>query len=482
METYRKEKNKILLIEPPSSYQYGTVRILGSMGSYKTDMAWPPYDLMIIGGYFKTKNINFEIIDANAYKITLEGIKKIIFERNPEMVIFNVTVPTLDSDMRIAGIVKEISPKIFTAAFNLSIKSCRVNVLEKYKDLDFLVYSEPELPLYELILNQYCPIGVRGIHYREKDLVKKNEEYPKPVNLDIFGIPAQENLSFDVYRDPLIKQRPMTIVNCSRGCSGICDHCLSIFQRPLRYRSVENVIEELDKVKSLSINEIKFFDCGLTNNIEWADSLFEKMIKKNYNFSWNCNSRADCLPSDTLKLMKKSGCHTISIGSESANQQILNRMNKRIKVEQVKATVKNVRKVGIAPMLYFTFGLPGENKDTIRESIEFAKAMNPDIVTFGIAVPVYGTPFYDYLEKNGYLMNLNDKVYDPNNLPPYSYPGLSSQEIYDMSRQAYRQFYMRFSYIIGRLFRIRNFKDFENNWLNFRAFLQRYVCREENCE
>lgn len=467
--------SKVLLIEPPSPSEFGTIRVLGSMGTCKTDMAWPPYDLMIIGGLLDKNGIKSKIIDANCLRLSYLQVKDIIAEERPEIVIFTVTTPTLDNDVKTAKVAKEVSKDVVTVAVSLAMETVRENLLSKYPYLDAYPYHEPELSVLDLIKSDYDPKNVLGIYYREDGMIKKNEPCPKIKNLDDFGIPPHEKVPFKIYKDPLMKRKPMTIVCASRACINHCMHCLAPFQKPLRYRSVDNVIEELKLVESLGIKEVKFFDCGITNDLDWVNEFCERMISEGIDLTWNCNSRADHLPLDTLELMKEAGCHTICIGAESANQKILDTIRKNETVEQIEEAVKNMKKVGIRTLMYFTFGLPGETKDTMNESIKFAKRLNPDFVTFGIVVPAYGTRFWEYLEKNGYLQDSDESKWDPNSPPAYNYPNLSGDEIYKTATRGYREFYFRPKYILKRLFNLSSLTGLRNDIGNFAICVKRYI-------
>lgn len=468
---------KILLVEPPSASRFGTLRILGSVGTLKADIAWPPYDLMILAGMFKKMKQEVKILDALNLHYNFKRMAQEISAYAPQCVIFTTTVPTMKNDCYTATVVKEINPKILTCAVNLSMPSCRFDVLERFPDVDLVAYDEPELPLANLVINQLNPEGILGIAYRKGDAIKKNPPQPKPMDLDQFGIPLHGGLPLHIYHDPLMRERPMTIVNCSRGCKGICNHCLSIFQRPLRYRSVENVIEELRILRGLKVKEIKFFDCGLTNDLVWAKNFFETILKNNFKFSWNCNARADCLPLELLRLMKQSGCHTVAIGSESANDRILSRMKKNLNHEDIALAVERCRKIGMRSLLYFTFGLIGETEETMKESLKFALRVRPDFVTFGIVIPIYGTEFYEYLKQNNYLLTDDESVYDTSRLPPYSYPLLSNQKIYQFSKYAYHCFYLRPDYIFYRLKNIKNWNEIFLNLRNLSALLKRLLLK-----
>ncbi len=440
----------VLFIEPPAFGPFGTLRILGSIGSLKADIRWPPYDLMILAGMARAQKHRAQIIDAQTRGMDLRAVKAAIASRNPDFVVFTTTPLTLREDARVAEAAKAASAAIRTVAVGLSMRAYPLNPLQETPALDYAAYADPE-PILSQLLEGCPPETIPGIYRRGADLAVKNPPAQPAPDLDRFGIPAQDLIEHARYRDPLMRARPMTIVNCSRGCAGSCAHCLSVFQKPLRYRSVASVMEELRLCWRLGVREIKFFDCGLTNDPDWTRRLCEEMLRGGLCFSWNANSRCDRLSLPLLKLMKRAGCHTVAIGSESASNTVLREMNKGVTRDGIAKAVAEARKAGLRIMLYFTLGLKGETEETVKETISFAKRMNPDFATFGLAVPIPQTPFYDYLVSQGLLKNAGNASGDPDNIPAFSYPGLSAARLFALSREAYRSFYLRPSYILKKL-------------------------------
>jgi radical SAM superfamily enzyme YgiQ (UPF0313 family) len=467
---------KILLIEPPSPEGYISLRVLGSIGSNKADMFWPPYDLMLIGGLLRKNGLyDFKIIDANNLRMKFSELKKIIRKENPEVVVFTLTNHSLENDILTAKVAKEVNKKTVTVAIGLSIRAIRDLdvVLKKHSSLDIIVYNEAEFPVLKLIKSDYNPKGILGIYYKKNGRVIKNKTQP-PEDYNALGIPAQDKIPLHIYKDPLMKRSPFTLVCCSRGCVGSCKYCSSFpFQRPVRYRSIENVLDELRLIKALGVKEIKFFDCTFTNDLNWVEKFLNRMIEEKFDFTWLCDVRADRIPTRILKLMKKAGCHTICMGGDSADQAVLDSLGKGQSVKTVENAVKRIKQEGFKLLVYFTFGHPAETKETMRETIAFAKRLDPDLATFGVMTPVYHTEFYSFLEKNGYIdKNAKREDYDTVKPPVFSYPWLSSEEIWETARKGYREFYFRPSFILKRIFSTPSLSyDFEN----FKMFIRQFV-------
>ena len=117
----------------------------------------------------------------------------------------------------------------------------------------------------------------------------------------------------------------------------------------------------------------------------------------------------------------------------------------------VKESVSNAQRAGLEVLVYFIFGLPGETKESMEKTLEFAKSLSADIVTFWIATPHPKTEFYNFLDKGGYLKTKDWSKYDPMFMPPYDYPQLSSGDIFLSTRRTYRSYYLRPKYMIQRI-------------------------------
>ncbi|HHT9153404.1 MAG TPA: B12-binding domain-containing radical SAM protein [Candidatus Hypogeohydataceae bacterium YC40] len=466
---------EILLVEPPAVTDMGSLRVLGSIGTFKADMAWPPLDLMIISGLLEEHKISSTIYDANTLRATFVDLSKKIQEEDPKMVVFTTSTTSIMHDIKVAKVVKDVSDKILTVAIGTHVMALPEETLKEIAYLDVCVYSEAELPILDIIREEYKLANVKGIAYRRGDNIIRNAPHPLCHNMDEFGFPSHNKIPLELYRDPLMHKSPMTITYGQRGCINRCSYCCSPFYGPLRHRTIDHLIKELKWIEELGIKEIRFFDPGFTNNLIWAEKLLDRMKVEGFNLSWICNARADRLPDEILVKMRENGCHAISIGGESGDPTILKNVKKNVTTEMIESAVDRTRGAGISPMVYFMMGLPGETSETAQRTIDFAKKLGPDIVTFGVATPHPGTEFYNYIKEKGYFKDYDWSQYDPNKRPVFSYPEFSSEEIYETMKRGYQSFYLRPSYILKRIASIRTPLDIKNNFRNFVGFLQRYV-------
>lgn len=479
-----KEALKILIIEPPAVSKFGNQRIFGGNGSNKSDFRKPPLDLMMISGYLRKEGFDNTLIDANASRRTIDDVREIIKKISPDVVFFSTSTCTIYKDLLIAKIVKEVNPSIVTVAVGTHVMALPEETFKESEYLDVIIYSsEWEQVSLNIVKNISDLENAKGIYFRESNgKVIKTDFQPLVENLDNLGFPSHDMLEKEIYRGPTAKRFPKTMVMGQKACINNCSFCCqpAFFGAPvLRKRSVEHFLEELKWVKQLGFNEVMFNDATLTADMEWATSLFEGMIKNNIDLTWDCSTRANCINSEILKLMKKAGCHTIMLGLESVNETILKNIRKGITPQQIKDTVSLIKKSGMDVLVFGVIGFPGETKESIKETISFLKTIDTTFITLGIAVPIPGTDFYKYVEENNYLLTKDWSLYDPMKKPVFSYPSLSTDEIAYYSAYGLRQFYLRPGYILDRLMSIRSFSELATYFNNFVGFVKRYVIHKQ---
>ncbi len=160
--------------------------------------------------------------------------------------------------------------------------------------------------------------------------------------------------------------------------------------------------------------------------------------------TWSCNAKAN-VPRETLKVLKENGLRLLLVGYESGNQQILHNIKKGMRVEVAEKFTQDCHDLGIAIHGTFILGLPGETKETIQETIAFAKRINPHTIQVSLAAPYPGTFLYKQAVENGWLDKDNAELVDENGvqIAPLHYPHLSHTEIFNSVEEFYKKFYFR---------------------------------------
>jgi len=473
---------EIMIIEPPAVSEFGNQRIFGGNGSNKSDFRKPPLDLMMISGYLRKNGFDNKLVDANASRKTIEDVKRNIEEQSPDVVFFSTSTCTIYKDLSVARVAKEVSSSIVTVAIGTHVMALPDETFQESEYLDILVYSgEWEQVSLNIIKNLSNLEKAKGVYFREStgEIIKTSVQ-PLIENMDDLGFPSHDKLDKELYRDPIAKRFPKTMVMGQKGCVNNCSFCCQpafFGAQRIRKKSVSHFIEELKWVQELGFREVMFNDATLTADMDWATKLFEEMIRNKLDLVWNCSTRAtSIIPNPNIvKLMKRAGCHTVMIGLESANETVLKNIRKNVAPEEVRTATDLIRTAGMDVVVFAVIGFPGETKESILETISFLKAISATYITFGIAVPVPGTEFYKYVEENGYLLTKDWSKYDPMKKPIFSYPSLSTDEIAYYSNYGLRQFYLRPKYIFNRLTSIRRFAEVKTYLSNFIGFIKRYV-------
>jgi radical SAM superfamily enzyme YgiQ (UPF0313 family) len=214
----------------------------------------------------------------------------------------------------------------------------------------------------------------------------------------------------------------------------------------MRTRSPENVYQEVKWIKENipGVREISFDDDTFTANREHARAVAEKI--RPLGVSWTINARANC-DYETLKIMRDAGLRHVVVGYESGNDQILKNVKKGVTKAQAIEFTRNCKKLGLSVHGAFVMGLPGETRETIRETIEFAKRLDINSIQASLASPYPGTEFYDLAKKEGWITTDSFLDETGHQTCVINYPNLSNREIFDAVETMYNKFYFRPKYI-----------------------------------
>jgi len=263
----------------------------------------------------------------------------------------------------------------------------------------------------------------------------------------------------------------------SRGCPYNCVYCNKlIFQRKFIMRSAENIIKEIIYLKNTyGYQDFHILDDLFTCNKERVVEFCNLVIKNKLDIKWKCANgiRVNTVDLPLLKLMKKSGCYMLNYGVESGNQRILNLMRKGQTLQQIRNAVKMTKKAGINCGCCFMFGNLGEDTQTMNQTLEFAKELNPDIAMFSILVPYPGTDVEKIIRKEGKMFIENWDDYDNfAGQAVFEHGKLTKKEVEEMHKRAYKRFYLRPRYILSQIFKRRTLNEVRNRFDSFLALLE----------
>ena len=452
------KKKRILLIYPPSPVMNREDRCQQPTKELVVIPPLPPTDLMYLAAVAEQEGLEAKIVDYS------QGgdLEKDLKEFKPDYIVANVATPTFKNDISVMTIAKEICPDIVTIAKGAAFLTVAFEVMYFQKDLDIIICGEPEETLKEIVRGNPFE-SIKGIYYRDDIRVKFTGARPFIEDLDNLPFPARHLVDNNLYRRP-DNNKVQAVIKVSRGCPFHCFFCLAtpVSGAKVRKRSPENIVAEIREcVEKYGITNFVFWSDIFNIDKEWTLDLCQKIIDSGLKITWSANTRADTADEEMAQKMYESGCRLVSIGVESGSQEMLDKIGKKITLDDVRLTVKIFKKAGIKIYNYFVIGLPWEDEDTVEDTIDFAIELDSDFISFYTATPLPGTRFYDYAKANRLIDS------DTSFSSAYFYPSvnthyLSKDKVFELHKKAEKRFYLRPSYIFKTLIGIKSFEEFKN--------------------
>ena len=445
---------KILLINASQANVYGT----------KMMPAYPSLGLLYIASVLEKEYHNVELIDFDVDIQKFENFKDRIRNNAYDLIGISAVTPTINNAFYLAKNIKSIKkdiPIILGGIHaTISPKECISNEF-----IDFVAIGESENTIVEFAneLQKSNPdfSKIRGVAFKINSEVVVNENRELELNLDKIPFPARHLLkNSGSYSPPDAEKMPVASVFFTRGCPGKCTYCCTkqIFGSRMRYRSVSNIMEEIDEIVRLGYKEIHILDDNFTVNKKRVIELCNEIRKRNYdlNFEISNGLRADMVNYEVLSALKSIGVKNVGFGIESGNEQILKNIKKGISKDRVREAVKLAKELKFEIWGFFMIGLPGETPGTVRDTINFAKELDPDFAKFLILKPFPGSEVYNQLLSKNLIDNFNYSNYGVYTPPVHHLETLDSDEILYWQKRAFREFYFRPRKIVKHILRIKN--------------------------
>jgi hopanoid biosynthesis associated radical SAM protein HpnJ len=443
---------KPLFLNPPTFDDFDGGAGARYQASREVTSFWYPTWLCFPAGMIAGSRV----VDAPVQKFSLEDCLNIAKEF--DMVVMYTSTPTLLMDIETARRIKEIKPGIITV-----LTGPHVSVLPEESlragggNIDIVCRGEFDYSTKELCEGREWH-RVDGISFVKDGQVVNTPARPPITDLDALPFVApiyKRDLPISEYVIPHFKN-PYVSIYSSRGCPSHCIYCLwpqTISGRTMRVRSPHNVYEEIkwivDNIPEM--RELSFDDDTFTANRQHARDI--AALIKPLGISWTINARANT-DYETLKALREAGLRHVVVGFESGNDQILKNIKKGVTKSQALQFSKNCKQLGLSIHGAFIMGLPGESRETVRETIEFAKQMDLNSIQASLASPYPGTEFYNMCKQQGWISSddfLDDSGHQKCII---NYPDYTNTEIFNSVEEFYNKFYFRPKYIarsIGRM-------------------------------
>lgn len=465
---------KIFLVNPPLTREEAA----GKMKRIVNLL--PPLGIGYIAAVLEKEGFKVKIIDCPPLNLTQGDLSTLFEIEKPEVIGFTITTVSVRSAITAAQNAKALLPNSLIVMGGPHPTALPEETMRD-GSFDVGIIGEGEYSFLELA--QKFRSGsrnfsdIRGLIYRNGDELILTEARALIKDLDSLPFPA-----LDLF-PPLWKYHPMpgntrktpyVQMMTSRGCPYLCTFCdRKVFGEKYRTRSPGNVVDEIERLMNkYGVREVKFNDDTFTIDQRRVIQICDEILRRKLKIVWTCRVHVKNISRKLLKIMKRAGCWQIGFGIETGDSTMLKNINKNMTLKESRSAVTWAKEFGMNVKVSFMFGLPGETKETIQRTIDFAKTLKADIVNFHIFIPFPGTELFKRMCQAGTLLHRNYQYYCQLNLPkymhlPYIPLGVKEEQIRQASSRAHKSFYLRPSYIYSQLIQVRSFSDVYRYWQGF---------------
>jgi anaerobic magnesium-protoporphyrin IX monomethyl ester cyclase len=406
---------------------------------------FPPLGLGYIAAYLKQNDFSAEIVDCT-FLNQAEALQK-IKESKAQIIGIQSMYSMRKKSLELAELLRN-SCELLVAGGALPT----TEPSSFLGSFDLAVVGEGEQTMLEIA--QAFESGrdytkIHGLAYIDKASGQTRQTTPRSFinNLDLYPPPLRsmfDNQSYQKFYQNKFGYKTTAIMT-SRGCPFSCDFCSRpVFGNTFRARSAEKVVDEIEEVEALGYDRVWFADDCFTLNRQKLFEVCHEILRRDIQIGWECLSRVDTLDSLTAQKMKQAGCIRTFFGLESGNDAILKLMNKQITTKQARLAVETCRTAGIKTGAFFILGYPGENAQTILETVKFASSLPLDYLSFTMPYPIPGTPLYERLSDRLFF----DEWEEPKNIQIVKHKLLFDSQVSEVKMKfaivkGMGQFYLR---------------------------------------
>jgi hopanoid biosynthesis associated radical SAM protein HpnJ len=432
---------KTLFLNPPSFENFDGGASSRWPATREIESYWYPVWLAYPAGMLEGS----KLLDAPPHHVSFDETVNML--KQYEFLVLFTSTPGLPGDIELAKRAKDVNPQLKIAFVGPHVTVLPEETLKQCSAIDFVVRKEFDYAVTDFAKGKSLQ-EIPGVSYRRNGSIVHN-----PVGPEITDLDALPDVT-DIYHRDLDVRRynvpfllhPFVSLYTTRGCPAQCTFCLwpqTLSGHPWRKRSSDSVAREMAKAKEYWPWVKEFFFDDDTFNIQKARTveLCEKL--KPLKLTWSCTSRVTT-DFDTLKAMRDAGCRLLIVGYESGDAQILKNIKKGATVERARQFTKDCKKLGLVIHGDFILGLPGETRETIRRTTDFAKELDVETIQVSVAHAYPGTELYDFAIKNGFVVPgtaMVDKA--GHQIAHIKYPNIDPEEILESVHRFYDEYYFR---------------------------------------
>lgn len=375
---------------------------------------YPPLGILYLSGYLEEQGIENEVYDTTFS--SKQDFRLYLLHHKPHIIGIYVNLMTKLNVLETIRFVKENLPDAVIILGGPEVRYSAENFL-RY-GADYIVIGEGEETMAELVKHlmlvpageqgrEYghditSPQAVAGVAFLDNDKFVQTAERQKIKDLNELSVPNRKKINLHLYLQAWRERHGKNALSVStmRGCPYTCKWCSrAVYGLSYRRRNADKVVEELVQIKKdYNPDSLWFVDDVFTISHKWLSAFRDELRKHNLLIPYECITRADRLNEEVIAILKETGCFRVWIGAESGSQKVIDLMDRRVDVNQVRDMIKLTRKHGIEAGTFIMLGYPGETEKDIEETIHHLKESNPDHFTITVAYPIKGTELYEEVE------------------------------------------------------------------------------------
>lgn len=430
--------------------------------------------LLYVGGYLRhATGVVPAIVDCLADGWSLDDLEAHMRRVKPDLVGFSVLTFNILDCLDAARVIRRASPRtrICFGGFHATIYPRETLALP---ETDFVVFGDGEVTLAELVAalaagGEDCEkrlSAIDGLGWKSatgERVLNRPRRMITRAEFDALPMPAHDLLDFDKYSVVLADTGRVASIQTSRGCPGKCTFC-DIRMTPYRYRSAENIVEEIRYLDSMDVHEFFIVDDTFTINRAHVLEVCRMLVEANLGIRFKISSRVDSVDEEMLRWLKKAGCYRIHYGVESGSQRLLDFLEKGITIDRIRKTFEITRKAGIGTYAYMMIGIPTETPEEMERSIRFVHELRPEHVNYSICTPFPKTRLYeawlaenpgqpDYWGEFARSPSPDFKLHTANEY-------LTTAQLRELQARALRRFYASPRLILRETLRTRSWRQF----------------------
>ena len=430
---------------------------------------YPPLGLLYVAGAIEREGRHeVHVVDCVAENLDDAALEARIRQIRPAVVGIEAITFSIVDAYGVAQLAKKIDPAIRVAMGGPHANLFPEETLA-LSEVDFVLLGEGEgniNPFLEAVEGKRDRAGVPGIVYRDEGgAIRRGPQNPLIEDLDSLPMPARHLLDTRLYSSALGRGKFLTTMMSSRGCPARCLFC----DRPhlgkkFRSRSARSVVDEMVHCRErFGIDEFFFYDDTFTIDRKRVFDICREVRDRKLNVYWDIRARISGMDLETLQALRAAGCIRIHFGIESGNENVLKILRKGVNLEEAREVFRWCRKVGIESLAYFMIGSPGEGPAEVEDTIRYALSSDCDYIHVAVTTPFPGTELYRLGLQKGLYKTDHWAAFARSPTaeftPPLWEECLSRDQSVAFMRELYRRFYRRPGYLVGRLRRVRSFRE-----------------------